>query len=217
MNKRGFATIGIMMAVLFVSMVIIGTFFNPIYNTSVNIENSKSLTPKYIDNMNGLERLHATFYDNVSRSGEISFEDLNKSYKVDLVSEDYSIVNETIRNNGTFNVNNKTYLNIEFEVESSKIVYSYDIEVKLNGKVIVENKGLKKNTVIEIGEEFLYNEETGETNYGEFEINVVQNNAEIIANVEYENLDHREVIVSNEDFSRNIEINNKDVTTVNFK
>lgn len=217
MNKRGFATIGIMMAVLFVSMVIIGTFFNPIYNTSVNIENSKSLTPKYIDNMNGLERLHATFYDNVSRSGEISFEDLNKSYKVDLVSEDYSIVNETIRNNGTFNVNNKTYLNIEFEVESSKIVYSYDIEVKLNGKVIVENKGLKKNTVIEIGEEFLYNEETGETNYGEFEINVVQNNAEIVANVEYENLDHREVIVSNEDFSRNIEINNKDVTTVNFK
>lgn len=217
MNKRGFATIGIMMAVLFVSMIIIGTFFNPIYNTSVNIENSKSLTPKYIDNMNGLERLHATFYDNVSRSGEISFEDLNKSYKVDLVSEDYSIVNETIRNNGTFNVNNKTYLNIEFEVESSKIVYSYDIEVKLNGKVIVENKGLKKNTVIEIGEEFLYNEETGETNYGEFEINVVQNNAEIVANVEYENLDHREVIVSNEDFSRNIEINNKDVTTVNFK
>lgn len=217
MNKRGFATIGIMMAVLFVSMIIIGTFFNPIYNTSVNIENSKSLTPKYIDNMNGLERLHATFYDNVSRSGEISFEDLNKSYKVDLVSEDYSIVNETIRKNGTFNVNNKTYLNIEFEVESSKIVYSYDIEVKLNGKVIVENKGLKKNTVIEIGEEFLYNEETGETNYGEFEINVVQNNAEIVANVEYENLDHREVIVSNEDFSRNIEINNKDVTTVNFK
>lgn len=217
MNKRGFATIGIMMAVLFVSMVIIGTFFNPIYNTSVNIEDSKSLTPKYIDNMNGLERLHATFYDNVSRTGEITFEDLNKSYVVDLVSEDYSVVNKAIRNTGTFNVNNKTYLNIEFAVESSETFYSYDIEVKLNGEVIVENKDLNKNTVVEIGEEFLYNEETGETNYGEFEINIVQNNAAIVANIEYENLDHREVTVSNEDFSRNIEINNEDVTTVNFK
>lgn len=200
------------MVVLFVSMTIMGTFFNPILSTTVNIENSKELTPNYINNMNGLERVHSIFKENVSHNETIRFEDIDRTYEVTQLAEDYSVVRENIRNNESFEVNNKTNIRIEFKSEpTSPGNNSYDIQIKLNGEVIVEDYNLSNNTLIEIDNDYIYNEETGETNYGEFEININENRVNVVAEVLYNKLDYREVELSNENFTRTLIINDNEV------
>lgn len=213
MNNKGFATIGMMVAVLFVSMAIIGTFFNPILSTTVNMENSRKLTPQYIENMNSLERIYSIFVENPSHVGDIQFEDTERNYNVNEIISEHSTVQKNLLDGETFELRNKTDIRIEFKSESIGFGQSdYDIQIKLNGETIVEDYGLSNNTLVEISNSYLYNTETGITNYGEFEININERNAEVSAEVRYENLDYREIELSNENFTRTIIITDENVS-----
>ena len=202
-NNKGYATTGMMVLVLLVSMTIMGTFFNPMLNLSSSIQNSKDLTPNYIKNMNGLERMYSVFNENKSHVGDITFEDIDKSYNVSTSTEDYSVVRVDLKDGDKFIVDNETHIAIEFKSTPTEIGDNYyDIQINLNGEKIIENYNLKNNTLIEIEKEYLYNRETGDLNYGEFEILINENMVDVVAEVKYNKLKYREAIVSNDKFSR---------------
>lgn len=209
MNNKGFATIGIIFAVLLVSMLTMAMFFNPILNTSFNVQNSKELIPNYINNMNGIERVYSVFKENISHNKNIVFEDINKEYKVLKITEDYTDINT---NSNVFYVNNKTNVKISFEVSpvNPNKAHSYSVDVRLNETVnVTSSASMTKNSVIDINEDFLYNEETGKTNYGEYEVSVNNINCNVITKVEYKRLDYREVEISNENIKQVLAIENR--------
>ena len=201
------------MLVLLVSMTIMGTFFNPMLNLSTSIQNSKELTPNYIKNMNGLERMYSVFNENKSHVGDITFEDIDKSYNVTTISEDYSVVRVDLKNGGKFNIDNETHIAIEFKSTPTQIGNNYyDIQINLNGEKIIENYNLKNNTLIEIEKDYLYNKETGDLNYGEFEILINENMVDVVAEVKYNELAYREATISNDKFSRTVIIENDNIS-----
>lgn len=211
MNSKGFATTGIIFAVLLTSMLIMAVFFNSILNTSFNVQNSKELVPNYINNMNGIERVYSVFKENISHNKDIAFEDIDKKYKVVKITEDYSDVNRNLNNLDTFYVNNKTNIKISFEVYpiDSEKAHSYSVDIRLDGYGnVISSDSMTKNSVIDIDENFLYNQETGKTNYGEYEVNVDTTNCSVVIKVEYKRLDYREVEISNENIKQILAIEN---------
>ena len=219
LNNKGFATTGIIFAVLLITMIVITLFLNPILNTSVNVKKSKEIIPEYVNNINGVERVYSVFKENISHNKDITFEDIGKKYKVTTVKEDYLDIQLLLDNYNTFNVNNKTDINIYFEVYpiDYELPHSYSIDVLLdNNKVVASKDGLVNNSTINVANSYLYNEETGETNYGEYKIDVDTTNCNVVTRVEYKKLDYREIELSNENIEQNIGIkNNTDRNSIN--
>ena len=219
MNNKGFATTGIIFAVLLITMIVITLFLNPILNTSVNVKNSKEFTPEYVNNINGVERVYSVFKENISHNKDISFEDIGKEYRVTQIKEDYSDIQLILDNYNTFNVNNKTDINIYFEVYpiDYELPHSYSVNVLLNNnKIVASADGMVNNSTMNIANSYLYKEETGETNYGEYKIDVDTTNCNVVTRVEYKKLDYREIELSNENIEQNIGIkNNTDRNSIN--
>lgn len=216
MDNKGFATTGIIFAVLLVTMIIMTVFFNPILNTSVNIKNSKELMPEYINDVNGLERVYSVFKENISHDGNIKFEDIGKEYKVNSVKEEYSEI--VLDNNNSFNVNNKTDIDIYFEVYpiDDRLPASYSVNVMLGNKNVVNKNELTNNSTINIDNNYLYNKEDG-TNYGKYTIDVDTINCDVKTKVKFKKLDYREVEITNDNMKQTIGIkNNVDNVDVYF-
>lgn len=211
LNNKGFATTGIILAVLLITMIVITLFLNPILNTSVNVKNSKEFIPEYVNNINGVERVYSVFKENISHNKDISFEDIGKEYRVTQIKEDYSDIQLILDNYNTFNVNNKTDINIYFEVYpiDYELPHSYSVNVLLNNnKIVASADDMVNNSTMNIANSYLYNEETGETNYGEYKVDVDTTNCNVVIRVEYKKLDYREIKLSNENIEQNIGIKN---------
>lgn len=211
-NNKGFATIGVIVAVLIATMIVITIFFNPILNTSVDIKNSKETIPKYINNMNGIERTYSVFKENMSHNKDISFEDINKEYTISEVDTVYSQIEITLNgSNDTFNINNKTDVNISFEVFpiDPDETHSYNIDLVLNdSNKVISKDNVVNNTVLEIPDNFLYDENTGETNYGEYRLSVDTSNCNVTIKVQYDKLDYREINIKNHNIEQILAIDN---------
>lgn len=211
-NDKGFATIGVVVAVLIATMIVISIFLNPILNTTVNMKESKEIIPKYVNNISGMERLYSVFKENISHNQDLTFEDIEKDYSITEKSSDYSQVELVVNgNNDTFYVNNKTDIDISFKVVpiDSELPHSYNIDLVLNNSESVASKeNLSNDASIEIPEDFLYNEDTGETNYGYYSLSINAKNANVLAKINYSKLEHREINIKNNNIEQVLSIDN---------
>ena len=76
LNKKGYATIGIIFSVLLVVTLISPLFFRQVINTNVRMKEDRQVLPEYLKKRNGLERLHGMLSENNSLEGTVNFEDL---------------------------------------------------------------------------------------------------------------------------------------------
>lgn len=212
-NERGFVTVGVVVVILIVSMVIIGTFFNPILSTSVDMKDSREIIPKYVNDSNGLERTYSTIKDNISYNGEIVFDDIEKEYEVSEVDSEYSTVELSLSElSNSFEIENKTDIEILLEMapEDNVNPSSYNVELILNGsESVISQSGLDSNTVLNVPANFVYNESTGEKKYGNYSLSVEAENSTVTAKVKYKKLDYRKVTLKNDSIDKILIIDNR--------
>lgn len=206
-DKRGFVTIGLVISVMLISIIIISIFYKPIVNTTMDVKNSKSITPDYISNLSGQERVYSLLKENVSYKGNVSFEDLNREFKIKTIKEDYEDIE--LVNPNVFHINNETEITISLEAHpiDSNEPHSYDYTLTLNDEIVSEG-GYNSGTVINIDKEFLYNADKNETNYGRYFLDINSNNCYVSTKVNFRRLKHREIKLSNESMDKIVYIDN---------
>lgn len=199
LNKKGYATIGIIFAVLFVVMIISPLFFSPIMNTSVSVKEDSQVLPAYLKKRNGLERLHGILYENNSLEGAVNFEDLEATYELETVAME--LEDEIINNELSFAINHATDIAIEFKTTVLGENPSYDVYLMLNGEIIQQVDDLTEDASINISNEFIYNKETGISNFGDYELVISNSNIDVDTKISYSKLKFREVRVNNGEFN----------------
>jgi len=208
-NQRGYATIGVVVAILILTLAISTVFLNPILNTSLNTKQAKDIIPQYVQNMNGIERVYSKLKQNVSLNEPIIFEDISKEYEITEVNSEYQQENLSFTgNSNSFSVNNKTDVNIGFQVSQvdSDFTYYYDAKIVHNGETVASISNKNTDMTITIDEQYLYNETNGETNYGEYEIIIDTYNSSVESTVSFDKLTYREIKLSNENINQLIGI-----------
>lgn len=221
-NERGFVTVGVIVVILIASMIIIGTFFNPILNTSLDVKKSREIIPQYVNNSNGLERIYSLMRNNVSYNGEIIFDDIDKEYQVTEVDSEYSTVELSLSElNNSFNIENKTDINISLEMTPGNNINasSYDVELLLDdSENVISQSGLTSSTVLNVPENYVYNETTGDTKYGKYTLLIEEENSKVTAVVRYKKLDYRETTLKNNSIDKVMVIdNNEEESEVYFR
>ncbi|HHT98366.1 MAG TPA: hypothetical protein GXZ90_10795 [Clostridiales bacterium] len=88
-NNEGFITLGIIVAVLIISMILIGIFYKPMISTTMNVKKSEDIVDIYINANNGKERLYSTLRENISYQGKVEFEDIENEYDIMTSNEEY--------------------------------------------------------------------------------------------------------------------------------
>lgn len=211
LNKKGYATIGVIFAVLLVVMIISPLFFRPVMNTSVSVKEASQVLPAYLKKRNGLERLHGMLYENNSLEGTVNFEDLGATYELETVAME--LENEIINNELSFAINHTTDIAIEFKTTVLGENPSYDVYLMLNGKIIQQVDDLTEDASINISNEFIYNKETGISNFGDYELVISNSNIDVDTKISYSKLKFREVRVNNGEFNIIIEdgVNGKEI------
>lgn len=183
---------------LILSFTYIFILINPLINSTSSIKDVFLSLDYYIDDRNGLERLHSKLFSNISFSGDIDYPDIEKLYKVRDLEVNKRLV--TLNNVYSFHIDNET--SIEIDINSSSIdeeqSYYYNLEILLNNKVVHSYSNLKSSTSITIPASYTYNRDMDSTNYGEYEISISSYNAYISTKIEYEELDMRKIIVSSD-------------------
>lgn len=208
-NQRGYATIGVVVTVLILTLAISTIFLNPILNTSLNTKQAKDIIPQYVQNMNGIERVYSKLKQNVSLNEPIIFSDISKEYEITEVNSEYQQENLSFTgNSNSFSVNNKTDVNIGFQVSQvdSDFPYYYDAKIVQNGETVASISNKNTDISITIDEQYLYNETNGETNYGEYEIIIDTYNSTVDSTVSFNQLTYREIELSNDNINQLIGI-----------
>lgn len=211
LNKKGYATIGIIFSVLLVVMLISPLFFSSVMNTSVSMKEDRKVLPAYLKKRNALERLHGMLSENNSLEGTVTFEDLEETYELETV--DVELEDEVINNELSFTVNHATDIAIEFKTTALGENPSYDVYLMLNGKIIQQVDDLTEDASINISNEFVYNKETGISNFGDYELVISNSNIDVDTKISYSKLKFREVRVNNGEFNITIKdgVNGKEV------
>lgn len=199
LNKKGYATIGVIFAVLLVVMLISPLFFRPVMNTSVSVKEASQVLPAYLKKRNGLERLHGMLYENNSLEGTVDFEDLEATYELETVAVEFE--DEIVNNELSFTINHATDIAIEFKTTVTGENPSYDVHLLLNGEIIQQVEDLTENASINISNEFIYNKETGASNFGDYELLISNSNINVDTKISYGKLKLREVRVNDGEFS----------------
>lgn len=199
LNKKGYATIGVIFAVLLVVMLISPLFFRPIMNTSVSVKEARQVLPEYLKKRNGLERLHGMLYENNSLEGTVDFEDLEATYELETVAVE--LEDEVVNNELSFAINHATDIAVEFKATVLGENPSYDVYLMLNGEIIQQVDDLTEDASINISNEFIYNKETGISNFGNYELVISNSNIDVDTKISYSKLKFREVRVNNGEFN----------------
>lgn len=211
LNKKGYATIGIIFSVLLVVMIISPLFFQPVMNTSVSVKEASQVLPAYLKKRNGLERLHGLLSENNSLEGTVDFEDLGATYELETVTVEFE--DEMVNNELAFAINHATDIAIEFKTTVSGENPSYDVYLMLNGEIIQRVDDLTEDASINISNDFIYNKETGISNFGDYELVISNSNIDVDTKISYSKLKFREVRVNNGEFNIIIKdgVNGKEV------
>ena len=224
MDKKGFATLSILIVILIVTSMLLLLFYKPILETNRNIIKSSLISDKLVKDMNGKERIYSVLNKNMSFEGQVSYEDLDKKYIIETIDEDYEAIElhfSSHQFNG-FSIYNKTP--IEIVLEASPVdpeePFSYDVELMINGKDLLDGGGLglQISSDIIIPSNKIYDKSTEETNYGEYTLNIPQTeNCTVEAMIIYDKLYHREIKLKENNLERTIFINNKNKMSIEFK
>lgn len=211
LNKKGYATIGIILSVLLVVLLISPLFFRQIMNTSVKMKEDTQVLPAYLKKRNAFERLHGMLSENNSLEGTVNFEDLEETYELETVAVE--LEDEVLNNELSFTINNATDIAIEFKTTTLGENPSYDVYLMLNGKIIQQVDDLTEDASINISNEFVYNKETGISNFGDYELVISNSNINVDTKISYSKLKFREVRVNNGEFNITIKdgVNGKEV------
>ena len=211
LNKKGYATIGIILSVLLVVLLISPLFFRQIMNTSVKMKEDTQVLPAYLKKRNAFERLHGMLSENNSLEGTVNFEDLEETYELETVAVE--LEDEVLNNELSFTINNATDIAIEFKTTTLGENPSYDVYLMLNGKIIQQVDDLTEDASINISNEFVYNKETGISNFGDYELVISNSNINVDTKISYSKLKFREVSVNNGEFNIIIKdgVNGKEV------
>ena len=199
LNKKGYATIGIILSVLLVVLLISPLFFRQIMNTSVKMKEDTQILPAYLKKRNAFERLHGMLSENNSLEGTVNFEDLEETYELETVA--IELEDEVLNNELSFTINNATDIAIEFKTTTLGENPSYDVYLMLNGKIIQQVDDLTEDASINISNEFVYNKETGISNFGDYELVISNSNINVDTKISYSKLKFREVSVNNGEFN----------------
>jgi hypothetical protein len=199
LNKKGYATIGIILSVLLVVLLISPLFFRQIMNTSVKMKEDTQVLPAYLKKRNAFERLHGMLSENNSLEGTVNFEDLEETYELETVAVE--LEDEVLNNELSFTINNATDIAIEFKTTTLGENPSYDVYLMLNGKIIQQVDDLTEDASINISNEFVYNKETGISNFGDYELVISNSNINVDTKISYSKLKFREVSVNNGEFN----------------
>lgn len=217
-NERGYVTVGTIVVILILTSMYLVIFFGKILNTSNQVAQSSLISDEIVKDSNGKERLYSLLRSNVSFEGEVIYEDLERQYEVETINETYEpiVIHTNPHNSSTFNINNKTPIDVEFTVMGEDCLYSAELLINdkdlLNGMASNLNSGFSTT----INEKELYNIETGEVNYGDLKINFPKlNNCTIFIELNYNKLIEREVAIKG-DFNRQIVIDNQS-NTIRYK
>lgn len=200
-NNEGFITLGIIVAVLIISMILIGIFYKPMISTTMNVKKSEDIVDIYINANNGKERLYSTLRENISYQGKVKFEDVENEYDIMTSNEEYENIELNFNNNyNTFNINNQTDIELYFQMVpiNPELSHSYDISLTVNGIDVLEKidkTNLTNGVTINIDKNFTYNEENNETNYGEYKLSLNKNNCDVNVSVKFRELKNRKINV----------------------
>lgn len=199
MNKKGAIGTGTLSSILILTFIMIALFAPLVLNTNMKLVDLEEANDEYVKDMNGLERVFSIFAYNVSSEiNEVNYEDIDKEYKFKEVSYVDRKESESNAESKNILINNKTDVKIKTFVTSHKDHFPYyDVYVFLNDEVIYRKDGESSSFLeIEIPEDFLYNTETGETNYGMYRVELKNRKNVSHYNVEVEYTKLLERVVS---------------------
>lgn len=136
-NKRGYAFLSGMIVVFVISMLFI---LLSSQNNSIIIKQSKKIGNNLIDEINdknGLERLHADINYNPTISGEIKYEDIEKTYEIEEI--DRRIINRKIDNLSNYYIENILQEDMKILYLGDELLNETDFKSSLNRKEISLN------------------------------------------------------------------------------
>lgn len=207
-NNRGATNIYIALGVLLAIFSIVSVFYVPLINRYHSIIRTTELITPYVSERNALERLYSEFYENMSFNESLVYDDLGKTYEIIEKQVTTRKVNHNLTSGGTknFTILNKTDVVINigflpFENLNPGVESYYSFDITFNGKTVikdvVKNK-VKNDTQIIIPETFIYDETTGNFNYGNYVLNISTVNAYVDVDIEYYEQSYREVDIIDE-------------------
>ena len=210
LNKEGSIGIGAAFVVFIVTLGFISILYMSAANNLKISGKTSELNGHYVNASNGKERLHGALYENLSLIGEIEFEDLlEDTYEIATVSESFST--RTINLTGgslPFLLKNKTDINISVSATplTFESVCNYYVSLaNENGTEMIQDTELNHyDKSFHIPGEMLYNEQTGETNLGNFVFSINSSGCVINAQISYEELVEREISVKGNSLDLNL-------------
>ena len=210
LNKEGSIGIGAAFLVFIVTLGFVSVLYMSAANNLKISGKTTELNGHYVNASNGKERLHGALYENLSLIGEVKYEDLlQDTYEIETISESFST--RTINSTGgsaSFKLKNKTDINISVSATPLTLesVCNYYVSlVSENGKEMIQDSEVNHfDKSFHIPGDMLYNEQTGETNLGNFVFSMSSSGCIVNAQISYEELIEREISVKGNSLDLNL-------------
>lgn len=216
MNNKGYISSMVLVVILFFVFLVLMITYSSISNTNKESVDSSFLNDEVVSSSNAKERLFSALSENISLVGNVNYEDLEQKYEVITNSENFEEQNLYFNSyqDVKFSINNKTPIDIRMVVSpiDTDESYSYSARLTKDGVDLLNGEALNlsQDDEFNVDSDFIYNESTGEFNYGDFNLVFDElNNCTVSVYVNYQKLIEREVEVKNNLFNRNIVINNE--------
>lgn len=207
MNNRGYLTFGVIISTLIFSVFYLMFSYGRIVSSSKVNSEFASVSSEFVNHVNSEERLYSLLNQNVSFENDVHYEDLNAKYTLKTLDETYN--ERTISNKKTFEVTNKTPIEIKVKATpvDNSFSYSYSLELIHDGRDFLEGSGInrKADFSYEVDSSEVYNSQTQEYNYGTYSIKTSGlSNVYLEVEVMYDELIERVISVKSDDSSREI-------------
>lgn len=195
LNKKGMLNIHFVLAFIIIIFIIIMSISIPLVNKYYQTNAMFQTTTDNINEKNSISRIYEKIHQNMSVEGPLIYSDLGTDYQIAEVSTDYDTKTYTFGNYQYVNVYNKTdiQINLGFTSDDSENPGYYNVSVLYKGNVINEFNNQSGNLSITIPSNYLYDESSDTTHYGEYEVVISEFNGISNGTVEYQELTSREI------------------------
>lgn len=212
-ENEGMIFSGSVVIIMFLTFSILFMTYSPNFALTKEIVNYENFIENDVRYRNNLERIYSKIYENISINNEFTFNDVDSKFVIEEKKNEKieEIINLKILGEKVeeiIDISNKTDININIldeEPINEYDTWDYMVEVFHDGKLIksVENKGLRINA------DLIYDEDTGEFNYGEYRIVITPYNAILDVEIKHEKIKDRIIEVSNDNMKYVFEMNNE--------
>lgn len=219
-DKRGFINAGTAITILMLTSVIVIFLYSTTFDTSKIIQSQKGALQEFTATANSKERIYSLLKNNNSFIGKVNYEDLDRSYEVSTVSEEFNEISKSTSSALSFSINNKTDLSISTTLSNVQDSCSYSIKLSHNGNDIplgTNNYNLTSGEIFNIDSSEFYDTQTQRSNYGDYSLNVLSSNCTVQANVSYKEIKERILEINGEDLKSEIKIKGGSVPEISMK